>query len=160
MVCAFPCEILRGIDKGKKYISRRNIIHIWLIGAFRTISGSILLDPASTNNARHVLIRILALEMSFANLKAARQAKQSYVTSNALEISQESSAVPSQVVDQSPEQTSTEKIYKSIPEYLETRTSSTSGRGLWTTKSCSPGWLSLLEVYQDSHDSKGKFFWR
>ncbi|KAF7350303.1 Histone-lysine N-methyltransferase ASHR1 [Mycena venus] len=77
--------------------------------------------------------------MSFANLKAARQAKQSYVTPSTLESSRESSAVSPEPVTQPAERTVTETIYKSIPEYLEIRTSSTSGRGLWTTKACNPG---------------------
>ncbi|KAJ7848665.1 hypothetical protein B0H14DRAFT_3086138 [Mycena olivaceomarginata] len=79
--------------------------------------------------------------MSFAKLKATRQVKQSYVTSNTLPTSPESSAVPSEAVHQHAEQT--ENIYKSIPEYLEIRTSPTSGRGLWTTKPCNPGQVIL-----------------
>ncbi|KAF7349427.1 Histone-lysine N-methyltransferase ASHR1 [Mycena sanguinolenta] len=74
--------------------------------------------------------------MSFAKLKATRQAKQSYVSSNTPQNSQESSAVSPEAIDEQPV---TEGIYKSIPEYLEIRTSSTSGRGLWTTKSCTQG---------------------
>ncbi|KAJ6484472.1 hypothetical protein C8R47DRAFT_1280715 [Mycena vitilis] len=75
--------------------------------------------------------------MSFAKLKTARQAKQSYVTPPTLQPSPESSAVPSQAVAE-PTVTN-ENLYKCVPEYLEIRTSPTSGRGLWTTKSCSPG---------------------
>ncbi|KAK6971887.1 histone-lysine N-methyltransferase ASHR1 [Favolaschia claudopus] len=68
--------------------------------------------------------------MSFAKLKAARQDKPSYVTSNALP-SQESSAVPSEGAKES--------LYKSIPDHLQIRTSAVSGRGLWITKPCLPG---------------------
>ncbi|KAJ7637325.1 hypothetical protein DFH06DRAFT_1335996 [Mycena polygramma] len=75
--------------------------------------------------------------MSFAKLKTARQAKQSYVTPPTLQTSPESSAAPSQEVAEPT--FVAEKLYKCIPEYLEIRTSPTSGRGLWTTKSCSPG---------------------
>ncbi|KAJ7152676.1 hypothetical protein C8R43DRAFT_476122 [Mycena crocata] len=82
--------------------------------------------------------------MSFAKLKAARETKQSYVTPTALQNSQESSAVPSEVVDQPAEKaTVTENIYKNIPDYLETRISSTSGRGLWAKKRCAPGQVLL-----------------
>ncbi|KAJ7686194.1 SET domain-containing protein [Mycena rosella] len=82
--------------------------------------------------------------MSFAKLKATREAKQSYVTPNIPENSQESSAVPSQAVHQPAEETAvTEKIYKAIPDYLESRTSQTSGRGLWMKQSCSPGQIIL-----------------
>ncbi|KAK7046540.1 histone-lysine N-methyltransferase ASHR1 [Favolaschia claudopus] len=72
--------------------------------------------------------------MSFAKLKAARQDKPSYVTSNPLP-SQESSAVPSE----GPIQSTKESLYKSIPDHLQIRTSAVSGRGLWATKPCLPG---------------------
>jgi hypothetical protein len=81
--------------------------------------------------------------MSFANLKAAREAKKSYVTATTLQNSQASSAVPSEVVDQPADKTpSSENLYKPIPDCLEIRTSPTSGRGLWTKLSYSPGELS------------------
>ncbi|KAJ6476933.1 hypothetical protein C8R45DRAFT_833764 [Mycena sanguinolenta] len=75
--------------------------------------------------------------MSFAKLKATRQAKQSYVTSD-LRNSQESSAVSPEAINQA-SGPDLEGIYKSIPEHLKIQTSSTSGRGLWTTKSCTQG---------------------
>ncbi|KAJ6529128.1 hypothetical protein DFH09DRAFT_1327370 [Mycena vulgaris] len=81
--------------------------------------------------------------MSFAKLKAAREAKQSYVTPNALQNSQESSAVRSEVVNQPAEQTTPTEAYKPIPDYLEIRTSPTSGRGLWTKQACNPGQVIL-----------------
>ncbi|KAJ7135808.1 hypothetical protein C8R44DRAFT_952340 [Mycena epipterygia] len=81
--------------------------------------------------------------MSFAKIKAARDAKKSYVTPN-VQNSQESSAVRPEVVDQPAKKTPvTEGIYKSIPDYLETRTSPSSGRGLWTKQSCNPGQVIL-----------------
>ncbi|KAJ7735374.1 hypothetical protein DFH07DRAFT_987339 [Mycena maculata] len=79
--------------------------------------------------------------MSFVKLKAARETKQSYVIQNTVQTSLESSAVPSEV-DQK-QATITEKIYKSIPEYLEIRTSSTAGRGLWAKRACGAGQVIL-----------------
>ncbi|KAJ7487905.1 hypothetical protein FB451DRAFT_729135 [Mycena latifolia] len=82
--------------------------------------------------------------MSFTKLKAAREAKRSYVTSDVSQNSQESSAVPSEVVDQPIERaTVTEKLYKTIPDYLEARTSIMSGRGLWTKQPCHSGQVIL-----------------
>ncbi|KAJ7466728.1 hypothetical protein B0H11DRAFT_2047522 [Mycena galericulata] len=79
--------------------------------------------------------------MSFAKLKAARESKPSYVTQNTVESSQESSAVPSEAVQQPIAQTT--GIYKALPEYLEIRTSPTAGRGLWTKTPCSAGQVIL-----------------
>ncbi|KAJ7624923.1 hypothetical protein FB45DRAFT_1061067 [Roridomyces roridus] len=83
--------------------------------------------------------------MSFAELKAARQGKSSYVTQNSSQNSQSSSAAPSQVVQQSEESLApTESIYKAIPDFLEIRSSSGSGRGLWAKKACTPGQVLLV----------------
>ncbi|KAJ7129082.1 hypothetical protein C8R46DRAFT_925638 [Mycena filopes] len=101
--------------------------------------------------------------MSFTNLKAARQAKHSYVTQtsqsseSAASASPSSPAVPPELPASVPEpqlassdSKSTSgptddggggglKLYTSLPPYLEIRTSSTSGRGLWTTRGCTAG---------------------
>ncbi|KAJ6614749.1 hypothetical protein B0H10DRAFT_2165021 [Mycena sp. CBHHK59/15] len=82
--------------------------------------------------------------MSFATLKAVRKAKTSYVTSDTVQSSQESSAIPSEVVNQPAKTTtSSEPAYKSLPKYLEIRTNETSGRGLWANEGCKPGSVIL-----------------
>jgi hypothetical protein len=103
--------------------------------------------------------------MSFTKLKATRNAKTSYVNPPALQNSAESSAIRPEVtvadaVDESDkaapveqekadeaneqqskshEQVAEALAYKSLPKFLEVRTSETSGRGLWTKQHCQPG---------------------